>query len=300
MSQDSNPPKGYVLNPERVAMNYEQAIQFVFQNPNWIMNLLLAAVCYIPFICLGALPFVGPLLRQAGMAIAVGYGWEGSASLLATNGTRYADFDFNRVTVYLSRATGWLIVAVLSYALTEGIQLGTGGFGRALKSDLVMNALASSGAIAIVTVFLSFFMQPMMFRAGLTGNIADAFDFEWGWGFFQKMWPEMLISALLMIVVSIVASIAGFLLLCIGILLAPPFIHLVRGHLDYQLYELYLNRGGVPVTGLAASPLDGYTPDPSNPYSSPAGGGYTPSPLYDPPPSGPPPSWPPPPEKPNE
>jgi hypothetical protein len=306
VSQDSNPvPKGYVVNPGRTEIDYGQAIQFVFQNPNWIANLVLAAVCYLPFACFGRVPYVGRLIQQFGIAIAVGYGWEGSASLLATNGTRYADFDFNRITVYLSRSMGWLAVAIASYAVSMGIEFGVVGFSGTPNEAQVMALLTSYGVVAIVGVVMNFFMQPMMFRAGLTGNIADTFDFEWGWGFFQKMWLEMLISALLMIVVSIVAVVAGLLLLCIGVLLAPPFIQLVRGHLDYQLYELYLNRGGIPVTGVAPTALGGYTPDLSNPYASPAGGGYTRAPIHNPPPgssqpdSSPPPSWPPPPEKPN-
>jgi hypothetical protein len=50
---------------------------------------------------------------------------------------------------------------------------------------------------------------------------------------------------------------AGLLLCCVGILPATALILVAQYHLFYQLYELYLQRGGEPI------PLKPLLPQPS-------------------------------------
>lgn len=311
--------------PPRSSMDFGQAINYVFNNPNWFVNILLPALCLLPAICLGIIPILGPILQQLMLAIAVGYGWEASATLLATNGTRYPDFDFSHIGTYLTRAMGWLVCAIISNVIGLALQFGFVGFGAmggpgAQPNDAQIFAfLAAFGVVGLTIFVLMFFMYPMMFRAGLTGSVGDTFDFGWGWDFFSRMWLEMIVCSLVMLAVGFVAGLIGFLLLCVGIFLVGPFMQLVRGHLDYQLYELYLARGGIPVTGMSPASLQGYAADPNNPFSAPAGSYASPlgsanpyggptnpytggpaNPYGGPPMPGnnpPPPSWPPPPPK---
>src|SRR5262245_3305784 len=74
-------------------IEYKRMYSYVFENPNWVTNVLLVGVCFLSGT---VIPVIGPLL-------VTGYQCEVVLGLLASRGARYPDFDFNRFTDYLLR-----------------------------------------------------------------------------------------------------------------------------------------------------------------------------------------------------
>src|SRR4029079_9337309 len=73
---------------------YLRAYNYVFENPNWVVNILLWALCLL------AAHFV-PVVTWL---ILLGHFFEIVISLHQTGGKRYPDFDLNRFGEYLARS----------------------------------------------------------------------------------------------------------------------------------------------------------------------------------------------------
>jgi uncharacterized membrane protein len=87
----------------------------------------------------------------------------------------------------------------------------------------------------------------MVLRSGLARDFASGFDHRWVADFMSTMWREQLLSALFLLLTVFVLDIVGLLALCVGILFVGPIVALAIVHLTYQLYAVYLSRGGTPV-----------------------------------------------------
>src|SRR6187402_2302160 len=87
---------------------YMRMYQYVFENPNWMMNVLLSALCLL-------IPVVGPV-------VVIGYQYEVVLGLLATHGQSYPSFNFDRFADYLMRGVWpFLVQLVASLVLTPVI-----------------------------------------------------------------------------------------------------------------------------------------------------------------------------------
>src|SRR5262245_53573473 len=81
-------------------LQYLRMYNYVFENPNWVMNVLLTAVCTL-------IPVIGPIVMM-------GYQYEIMISLLMSGGARYCDFDFNRFADYLLRGLWPFLVGLVA------------------------------------------------------------------------------------------------------------------------------------------------------------------------------------------
>jgi hypothetical protein len=228
-------------------MEYLRSFQYIFENPNWLMNLLWSFLCQL----------AGQVIPILPAMVFMGYQFEAVEELHASRGARYPDFDVNRLMDYLSRGI-WPVLVLLMFAfgfvivflgVLVGTMVCTGAMGAAGGDDaapvLVPVGLALGSILGLVVVVaLAIYSTPMILRAGLAQDLGAAFDFAWVSDFARKMWVETVLSALFL-TVSVVALV---LLTCglAGIVLGPmmPF---VSTHLYYQLYSIYLSRGGTPV-----------------------------------------------------
>ena len=111
-------------------------------------------------------------------------------------------------------------------------------------------------AIAVPTVLTVFFvfmmalsvvLTPLYLRAGLTHDFAQTFNFRWIGNFVRRMWLEVLLVNLFLWLATAVLLPLGCLLFCYGFWLVLALLTVASGHLNWQLYELYLSRGGEPV-----------------------------------------------------
>lgn len=221
-----------------VAMDYMRMVTYVFENPNWFMNCLMCGLCAL-------IPVIGGIVAQ-------GYSFEVVVGLIQAGGGRYPDFDFNRFGDYLMRGL-WPflagLVATLGIMLVMGVLFGIiAALGRVAGKD-AGEAIAglSSLLLTILSPLIMLFVQPMLLRAALTMDFGQAFQFEWAKDFVQKMWLEMLIGFLLWYVAAMVLSMVGVIACCIGLLVTGPIAILAQSHLMFQLYSVYVSRGGMPI-----------------------------------------------------
>jgi hypothetical protein len=227
-------------------MQYLRSYLFIFDSPKWALNLLLGSLCLL-------IPAIGGLLVQ-------GYCFEVIEALhRRRRDTDYPEFTFEKFVPYLVRGLWPFLVSLvimvplgfLFFITFIGIGVASGamaGGGRGPAGDAagVMVLLLYLGFFAFL-VLVSFVTMPLMLRAGLIQDFAPAFSLAFAQDFLGKMWVEMLLATLFLWVTSPLVLFAGLLVLCVGYIPAAMMILLAQHHLWYQLYELYLRRGGQPI-----------------------------------------------------
>ena len=253
-TDESNPYQPTATDPKlgapRGSLEYMRAVQYVFESPNWMMNLLWGSLCLLSA---QVIPVVGQLLWM-------GYQFEIVEDLLCSPPKRgYVDFDINRFKEYLLRGL-WIFLVTLVAALVMvpimmvlmlGGMLVIGALGAATDGDegAMTVGVVVLFALMIVVMFvfailMTLVLTPLIIRAGLTQDFKASFDFAWIKDFVRQMWIEMILATIFMIAVAILAEIVGLLLCFIGIFPAVSAVMLMQAHLYLQLYQLYLARGG--------------------------------------------------------
>jgi hypothetical protein len=257
----------------RMPMRYWQSYRFVFNNPNWLTNLALGGVCAI-------IPLIGPI-------VLIGYCFEVIDALLRRRQTEragasqvpadpmgewvmdavpadddypsgsYPDFNFNRFADYLTRGiwpflvqliVGLVIGVIAAFFLFVGMMIA--GFAAASADSPVLFFVFYGLFLVIYTVLMmmaGILTMPMYLRAGLSADFASAFSMEFFRDFMKRVGKEVVLAELFLMATGIVVSIVGLLLCYVGIFPAVALTTYARHHLEYQLYELYLERGGMPV-----------------------------------------------------
>ena len=107
-------------------------------------------------------------------------------------------------------------------------------------------------AIILLSVVFGLVLMPMMLGAGLGQELGPAFNFTFIKEFVARMWKEMILSSLFLSATAMVLMFIGALFFCVGMYPAMAVMMLANAHLLYQLYALYLARGGMPIPVKAA------------------------------------------------
>jgi hypothetical protein len=226
-------------------MRYFDSISDFFKSPKWGMNLLLSAVCIL-------VPIVGPLVL---------HGWH-ITGLWARNErdpARFPDFDFNQFGKYLERGLWPFVVSfvvtmvVLTMILPVLIVLG-GGFFLLVGGDLNHEP---SGVMVVLIVlafiagyFLVFFTAivlqvPFVLGATISQDFGAAFNFAFVKPFLRLVWVDLLLAVLFLMMTGLVLGLAGLVACYFGVFFTMPLSFFASHHLQRQLYDLYLSRGGM-------------------------------------------------------
>lgn len=252
-SPQAFPPASAPAKPapevHQTTLEYMRAYQYIFANPEWTMVLLWGALMSI-------VPVVGPLVLLGYMFVIID-------SLLATKGTRYPVLDLNRFVDYLVRGLWpflvslvvslvlmpiffvlWLVVTIIPMAIA-----GAGGEDAGPVAGIVMMVLMLFMMVVVMALSLglNIVMLPLLLRAGLSQDFVEAFNVAWIKDFVRKMWLDTLLAILFLMVTSLVVVMVGYAACCIGVFFAQPIVLLAYAHILYQLYAIYLTRGGTPV-----------------------------------------------------
>jgi hypothetical protein len=253
---------------------YLRAYNYIFENPNWINTVLMWSLCALVAGFIPILPYL----------LIIGHMFEMVESLYLTRGTRYPDFDFNRFSEYLGRGIWPLLVGfiamlpllVIIYGGMFGVIFAAAGAAAAGGDELgpvlaVIVGLFGFVLLMALAIGVGLLLTPMALRAGLQQDFAAAFDFGWAMDFVKKTWVEMILSMLFMNLTGVLLELIGLLALCIGIYPAMAIMMMGQTYMLYQLYALYLSRGGTPIPLKPQYPVapQGYMPPP---------GGYPPPP----------------------
>jgi len=225
-------------------LQYLRMYQYIFDNPNWVTNVLLGGLC-------GLIPVVGPI-------VLLGYQYEIVIGLLMNGGQRYPDFDFNRFADYLMRGV-WpflvQLVAGLVLMLPVMLVMMVPLFAlMGLAANTHDNAAAGVGLLLgflvwmlimiLVSLVPAIVLIPMQMRAGLALDFGVAFNFGWIVDFIKKTWLDMLLGLLFLAFTATLLVLLGYVACLIGVFFAMPIIYLAQAHFVYELYLLFLSRGG--------------------------------------------------------
>lgn len=241
-------------------MNYINSISDFFKSPKWMTNLLLGGVCLM-------IPIVGPMVL---------IGWHITAQFSSPDRVdyyRYPDFDFKNFGAMLQRglwpvivniAASFVMVPIMWVLIFVPLFLMSAVLGNSHSSNSDLAAIVPLLTMLVVFVIIvtfvavmSLILKPLLIRAAITQDFAAAFNFGFIKDFIKRTWLEMIISSVFLMIVSPLLGLAGFLVFCVGLYLAINVMVFVQWHLDRQIYDLYLTRGGrpVPISPKLAEPL---------------------------------------------
>jgi hypothetical protein len=231
-------PAVAVLPPPRTSVDYMRMITYVFENPNWFMNLLLAALCSL-------IPVIGKI-------VVTGYAYEATIMLITEGGSRYPDFNFNRFGDYLMRGLWPFLVSLvfgLVVAVAAGIVFACAGIVGAIAGEDAGKVVSGLMVLALFLVSpgIALVLLPMLFRSALTLDFMQGFQVEWVKDFISKVWIETILGVLFLYVASMVLSMIGFIACCVGIFLVGPVLSLAFANLLFQIYSIYVTRSGTPI-----------------------------------------------------
>ena len=261
-------------------MRYWQSYRFVFKNPNWLTNLALAAVCsIIPWI--GQIVLIGYCFELIQLwhrrrQLSRGSALQGPADprgewvmdALPVDEDHapgsYPDFNFNRFSEYLIGGIWPFLVRMIvnlfvgmvaAFVLIVGMMVA--GAAAASSDSPVMFIVVYAlfwVAYAFLMMVAGILTTPLYLRAGLSGDFASAFSMEFYRDFMKRVGKEVVLAELFMMATGTVVGLIGLLMCYIGLFPAIALLIYAHHHLEYQLYELYLERGGVPVERKEKSP----------------------------------------------
>jgi hypothetical protein len=239
------PSLTYFAGPEP-RMRLWASYQFLFGSPNKWMNLLLAGVCVlIPIV--GMMVLIGWLIEILVPRVREDWpGWEGPAP--------YPDFDFGRFSPYLTRGLWpFLVSFVAGFVVMIPLYLVLGlvvlGAVSVRSNSTLVTAIFVLGALLFFAamVGLMLVMTPLMIRAALVQDFGQSFSLQWTKDFIALTWREMVLETLFSWVTSIPLVILGYLLCFVGLYPAMALMLAAQWHLNFQLYRLYLARGGAAI-----------------------------------------------------
>lgn len=228
-------------------MEYLGAFQYPFRSPRWGTNLFYGSLLML-------IPLVGPIAL-------LGYLGEASDLLLKDRNAAPPDLDFNRFGKYLERGV-WPFLATFlaSFAMVAFVFL-------AMSPTLAIPLLKLEGPAAVVPVILAVvlgivgaaFSIILMTGVALHAMESRKLDVSAWPGFLKDFTRRVGIEAILVQVFIFLAgiplAIAGYACCFVGVFPATTLLQFAHWFLIFQLYELYMERGGMPI-GLVEAPDD--------------------------------------------
>jgi hypothetical protein len=246
---DAAGPASLAAPGERTRIEYFRAYQQAVQSPNWFVNLLWGMLA---FFSSGVIPLVGPMVWT-------GYLYECVEVLAATRGRVLPDFDVNRFGEYITRGVWpffaqlaiWFALALayfLLYVFMVLIALATSAVGEEhIAIVLSLGGMLYAFSVAAVIVTPMIVLAPLMLRLGLSQDLTIGLNFRWWGDFLRRMWLETVVTTLFVLLTGMILTTLGCALLFIGTYVTWAWVTLANAHLSWQLYDLYLTRGGQSV-----------------------------------------------------
>ncbi|HZE13243.1 MAG TPA: DUF4013 domain-containing protein [Chthoniobacterales bacterium] len=227
-------------------MNYPASVSDFFKSPKWMMNALLGGVCVI-------IPLIGQIVLK-GWLITCFWGRDNERP------ETLPDFDFNNFGKYLERGL-WPFLVTLVSGFTISMAacviiipftmmftlLGSHDHGSASGCAAAFLFIILMVFYVVLIVGLMVLLTPLTIRASLTQEFAAAFNFAFIKRFITLTWKETIIASLFLFAASLLLTAVGAIIFCVGIYFATVVVYFCWVHLQKQLYQPYLSRGGEPV-----------------------------------------------------
>jgi hypothetical protein len=233
-------------------MRYWAAYKFLWTSRNGWTNLLMASVCVL-------IPIVGAL-------VLIGYLRDVMLSRLDTledDSLGYPDFNFSLFGEYLQRGLWPCLVSLVASLVMVPVMLVMWFGGFIAVSALNRNAPIMVAVIALLAIVwfvfmiaLNVLMVPLVLRAAILEEFGPSFSWPWIKDFASRMWREILLSVLFQFVTSMPLILIGYAMCFVGVYPAIALLIVAQWHLHFQIYRIYLSRGGafVPPKPVAQVP----------------------------------------------
>ena len=247
--QQAQPPAYEAPPPReggaRTDLSAIEALKFPFQGDSWMSNLFIA--------------FVFQMIPILGQIALLGWHAEIMHRLHRGDPQPVPKLDFSDMMHYFSKGVpaflGGLVIG-LPFGMLIGMVMGVGG--------VVVGAVAASmrvrGPEVIFAVYglaglVMLVMSPIMAIAGnavttraeYTEDGGKALEFGKLWDYAGKTWMLSIVGWLGTSFFGSFVIFAGMLVCFIGIYPAVVAVTLARVHMRWQIYEVYLSRGGEPI-----------------------------------------------------
>lgn len=226
-------------------MRYFRAYFYLFDSPKWTMNLLLGAVCNL-------IPVLGGI-------VFAGYGYE-TLEAMHRRGKddQYPEFDFNRFVKYLVRGCWpfiWQLIIGLPFAFIMWLAymvlimafIGTADHEGPKPGVLVPVLILFVLMGLVLGVIVGAMGAPLVLRAGLSQELGFGEALPFMQDFLKRVGKEVVLAQLFLVGTAIVIMPIAYALCFLPALPAAVIIQMAHFHLLYQLYGLYLQRGGTAI-----------------------------------------------------
>src|SRR5262245_35056837 len=177
-----------------VSMKYWRSYLFLFDNPKWLVNMLLGAVCLI-------IPVLGGI-------VFMGYGYE-AVEMMHRRGKddQYPDFDFNRFVKYLVRGCLpfiWQIImgipaAIIMwvfYFIVMIVVIGTGGNEPPNSAVFALVLFFVILVMIAISLAMSVILAPLLLRSGLSQQLGFEQAISFVQDFLKRVGKELILSQL--------------------------------------------------------------------------------------------------------
>lgn len=215
-------------------INLQTAFGDLFKTPEKWMTLLLLSVCVL-------IPIVGPIVIS-------GYLIQRFAGV--RKGLPEADFKFDFFTDYLQIGLWPFLCSLLLSVIVLPFFL-------LCYAPLLLLAIEPQSEIMVViaiallllcfivlSVLLTLLTYPVTLRSGLMMQFGAGFSKRFIFGFIKRCGWQILLWTIILTMISIPACLFGYMALIIGIYPVIAVLYFASYHLMFQIYDLYLERGG--------------------------------------------------------
>ncbi len=235
-------------------MKFWRSYFYLFDSPKWTMNLLLGALCTL-------IPVLGGIVFS-------GYGYEAVEGMhRRSKDDQYPDFDFNRFVKYLVRGCWpfiWqLIVGVpvafilwIFYIIAMVVLIGTGDQEGPKTTVLIIFFVVMFVVAFVLSLVVSVLLAPLALRSGLSQELGFGQAMPFMQDFLKRVGKELILAQLFLLGTAIIILPVAYVLCILPVLPAAVIVQMAHFHLLFQLYGLYLQRGGAAIP-LKVEPIAG-------------------------------------------
>lgn len=219
-----------------------------FASPNWLMNLVWMFVCEML-----AMVVIGNLLSM-------GYAMVVAESRLGGRDRNWPDFDMNKFSDYLLRGLWpflWnmifsfvIMFVVMVPAFLTILLAGALADGDDPSVSSVIVAIVGGLGTFVLGITCSVAVLGTMLHSGLANDFMKGADIAWLGSFVSKMFWQVILAVISVMVIAIGITFVGALLLCVGLIVVGPLMRLLACDLFAQLHDIFVSRGGVPAVSV--------------------------------------------------
>ena len=224
-------------------MDIGKSFTYVFEDPNWIMKILIGGiVSIVPIVNFAALGYMVTTLKNVA---------DGQAQPLPEWGN-FGDYFMKGLYVFVG-ALIYIAPILVLYCCMMVIPIALGGAGSAAGRD-AGSALAGVGSILSMCLgclmFLFILVVAVMFPAALTryamsSQLSTFWDFRGNFDLISKNLSNYIIAILIVWVAGFVAGF-GMILCIIGVFFTSFWSQLVGAHVYAQFWRASQGQGATP------------------------------------------------------